>query len=177
MHEYTTTHWAALFPEHPSQNYVCLELGYAVLTMTGPIDMEQENLQESDELFNVQCWHAVILSESESEEFKQVISILSAPAVIALLVEHYPGLVPFVHDPLLIACYCQYWNVMEYMIKTEPGDVQRFRESMRACRNDGALELCITCLMMRPDWNHIRYEPGSEGDLTCVYIVSVTLMY
>ncbi len=148
MHEYITAHWAELFPENPNRSDLCLKLGYSVLTI--PLDELR---------LNITCWHWIICAMREPEELEHVVSLLSTPAARAALVKDYPELAPFVHDPLLVACYCRHINVMAYMMRTAPPDVQRFNEALRICRHETldrilvsyAEEKCIQSINARPD--------------------------
>ncbi len=124
MHEYATAHWSELFPENPNHNLLCLKLGYHVLI--SPYNPSGLNLF---------CWDTMLSHMREPDELKQVISYLSTPTARASLVKYLPQLAPFVHDPLLIACYCEHWVVLNYILRTAPPDVQRFNEVVRAWGN------------------------------------------
>ncbi len=160
VHEYIATHWSNLFPENPNRIDLCLKLGYSVLTR--PVKSES----------NVHCWHWIVIVMRRMGKAEEVISLLSTPAARASLVNNFPGLAPFAHDPLLIACYCNYTTIMEYMIQTASPDVQRFNEALRVCAKSWQRNICECCINARLDMQVnsdgvvVAVDPdGGEGEV------------
>ncbi len=145
MHEYVTAHWLDLFPEHPNQSDVCFHMGYS--TLISPVNKNTDD-------WHLAGWLHMFFRMFEPEELETVIFLLSTPAARAALVQDDPEIAPFVHDPLLIACYYRQLCMKQYMIRTIPPDVQRFNEALRVARSHGSawdLKYFIEWIDARPD--------------------------
>ncbi|KAF8905685.1 hypothetical protein CPB85DRAFT_1314953 [Mucidula mucida] len=141
-YEYTTAHWSKLFPENPNRSDVCLKLGYAVLTRMVP---------DSDKYDNALVWHSLVDAVVEPEDLSTVISMLSTPAARSSL-GRLEWCAPLVHDPLLLAIYFPYRNLVRYMIQTAAPDLDRFNQALRVSRRRGKdLPWCIQCINERAD--------------------------
>ncbi len=98
----------------------------------------------------------------QPEELKQVITLLETTEARAALVEDYPELAPFVHDPLLMACQGGYWKVVKYMIESAPPDtdVKRFDEVLRICRSKQKRWYAEQCV----EWINARSDMKVNGE-------------
>ncbi len=147
-------------------------MGYSVLT-TGAILTTSYGKYP----LGIFRWNLIVGKMSRPEELNQVVSLLSSPTAIASLLAYYDGIAPFVHDPLLIACYSAYRNVIQYIIQTAPPDVQRFNEALRVST------LCREFINERPDIRAnsdgvvVAVDPmegkGIKGHPTCPLLQSI----
>ncbi|KAF9038981.1 hypothetical protein BDZ89DRAFT_1061113 [Hymenopellis radicata] len=154
VYEYTTAHWAKLFPENLNRFDVCLKLGYSIMTRMVP---------DSDKYDNALVWHSIVDAMVEPEDLDTVMSMLSTPAARSSL-GRLEWCAPLVHDPLLIAFYLPYRTLVRYMIQTATPDLDRFNEALRASRRRGkGLPWCIQCINERLDM-----RVNSEGVVVAV---------
>ncbi len=106
---------------------------------------------DSDKYDNALVWHSLVDAVVEPEDLSTVISMLSTPAARSSL-GRLEWCAPLVHDPLLLAFYFPYRNLVRYMIQTAAPDLDRFNQALRVSRRRGkGLPWCIQCINERAD--------------------------